>query len=164
MREDKPTEATEAPGPQIRVLIVDNDQALAMAMEEALAKVGYECVVATSGPEGARKIEQESFDIIVTDLVMNDLDGMEILARARQSLPESLVIMVTGHATVPKAVEALQQGAYNFLEKPITPTKLRTITEKAADAVRLKRTNLELNQRLDERIAGVRLFALAGSE
>ena len=71
----------------IRVLIVDNDEALARAMEESLAKVGYECVVATSGPEGARKIETDTFDIVVTDLVMNDVDGMEILARAGRRCP-----------------------------------------------------------------------------
>jgi two-component system response regulator HydG len=58
--------------------------------------------------------------------------------------------MVTGHASVPKAVEAMQHGAYNFLEKPITPSRLRAVTEKAADAVRLKRVNQELVQRLDE--------------
>lgn len=148
MAEEKQTELV---GPPLRVLIVDNDAALAMAMEESLVKVGYECVVAISGPEGARRIEQENFDIVITDLVMNDVDGMEILSRARQALPDGLVVMVTGHATVPKAVEAMQLGAYNFLEKPITPAKLRTVVEKAADAVRLRRTNLELNQRLDER-------------
>src|SRR3954464_10591294 len=91
-------ESAEPAAPPIRLLVVDNDEALARAMEESLAKVGYECVVATSGPEGARKIEIDTFDIIVTDLVMNDVDGMEILARARQSLPEAQVILVTGHA------------------------------------------------------------------
>jgi two-component system response regulator HydG len=135
----------------IRLLIVDNDEALARAMEESLVKVGYECVVATSGPEGARKIETDNFEIVVTDLVMNDVDGMEILSRSRQALPDAEVILVTGHATVPKAVEAMQQGAFNFLEKPITPAKLRAVCEKAADAIRLKRQNVELRERLDER-------------
>jgi two-component system, NtrC family, response regulator HydG len=144
-------EAAEPVGPPIRVLVVDNDEALARAMEESLAKVGYECVVATSGPEGARKIETDTFDIVVTDLVMNDVDGMEVLARARQALPDAEVILVTGHATVPKAVEAMQQGAFNFLEKPITTTRLRAVCEKAADAIRLKRQNIELRERLDER-------------
>lgn len=145
------TEAAEPAGPPIKVLIVDNDEALARAMEESLAKAGYELVVATSGPEGARKIETDTFDIVVTDLVMNDVDGMEILGRARQALPDAEVILVTGHATVPKAVEAMQQGAFNFLEKPISTTRLRAVCEKAADAIRLKRQNTELRERLDER-------------
>ncbi len=150
-RDDVSASPEGAAAAPLRVLIVDNDEALARAMEEALAKSGYSLAVATSGPEGARKIETDTFDIVITDLVMNDVDGMEILTRAKQSLPEAEVIMVTGHASVPKAVEAMQQGAFNFLEKPITPARLRAITEKAADAVRLKRQNLELNQRLDER-------------
>jgi two-component system response regulator HydG len=149
--ETRNSQAAEPGGTPIRVLIVDNDEALARAMEESLAKVGYDLVVATSGPEGARKIETDTFDVIVTDLVMNDVDGMEILARARQNLPDSEVVLVTGHATVPKAVEAMQQGAFNFLEKPITTTRLRAVCEKAADAIRLKRQNTELRERLDER-------------
>ena len=135
----------------VRVLIVDNDPALAQAMAESLERVGYPCQVATSGPEGVRRIEQESFDVIVTDLVMNDVDGMAVLARAKACLPEAEVIMVTGHASVPKAVEAMQQGAFNFLEKPVTPNRIRAVTERAADAVRLRRDNFELNKRLDER-------------
>jgi len=122
--ERRNSDSAEPATAPIRLLIVDNDEALARAMEESLAKVGYDCVVATSGPEGARKIETDTFDVIVTDLVMNDVDGMEILSRARQALPDAEVILVTGHATVPKAVEAMQQGAFNFLEKPITPNRL----------------------------------------
>ena len=134
----------------IRILIVDNDQALAHSMQESLDKVGYSCQVATSGQEGARRLLHEVFDLVITDLVMPDVDGMEILTRAKQSLPQCEVIMVTGHASVPKAVEAMQQGAFNFLEKPITPNRLRAVTDKAVEAVRLRRTNLELAQRLDE--------------
>ncbi|MHB8970229.1 MAG: sigma-54-dependent transcriptional regulator [Pirellulaceae bacterium] len=144
-------EPPDATATSIRVLIVDNDPALAQAMAESLERVGYPCRVATSGPEGARHIEQDNYDVIVTDLVMNDVDGMELLVRAKQYLPDAEVIMITGHASVPKAVEAMQQGAFNFLEKPITPNRLRAVAERAADAVRLRRDNLELNKRLDER-------------
>ena len=88
---------------------------------------------------------------MVTDLVMNEVDGMGVLKQARELLPECEVIMVTGHATVPKAVEAMQEGAFNFLEKPITPKRLQAVTEKAVESVRLRLQNIELNQRLDER-------------
>lgn len=140
--------ATGAAG--IRVLVIDNDKSHARAMSEALERVGYNCTVATSGPDGARMIDQSSFDIIITDLVMNEVDGEQILRMARQSLPECQIIMVTGHATVPKAVEAMQQGAFNFLEKPLNADRLRAVTEKAADAVWLQRANVDLHQRLDE--------------
>ena len=135
----------------IRVLIVDNEKQHAYAMSESLERVGYECGVATSGPEGARLVEQETFDIVITDLVMNDVDGMEILKRAKKTLPGCEVVVVTGRGTVSTAVDAMQQGAFNFLEKPITPNRLRTVTEKAAESVKLRRKNLELNQRLDEK-------------
>ena len=136
---------------QLKLLVVDNEAAHARAMTESLEKVGYTCEVATSGPEAANLIERETFDIVITDMVMNDVDGMKILNLARQRLPECEVVMVTGHASVPVAVEAMQKGAFNFLEKPITPNRLRAITAKAAEAVSLKRQNTELLQRLDER-------------
>jgi two-component system response regulator HydG len=151
MAGDAPDNPTDGAASSLRVLIVDNDEALARAMEETLAKVGYQCVVSTSGPEGARRIEHDTFDIVVSDLVMNDVDGMEVLGRARHALPDAEVILVTGHATVPKAVEAMQLGAFNFLEKPISPNRLRAVVEKAADAVRLRRQNVELRERLDEK-------------
>lgn len=137
--------------PGIRVLLVDNDPDHCRAMAESLERVGYHCTLATSGPEGVKWIERQAFDLVVTDLVMNDVDGMEVLHQARQLLPECEVIMVTGHATIPKAVEAMQRGAFNFLEKPITPKRLQAVAEKGAESVRLKLQNVELNQRLDER-------------
>lgn len=136
---------------ELKLLVVDNEVAHARAMTESLEKVGYRCEVATSGPEAAKLIERETYDIIITDMVMNDIDGMKLLKLAREKLPEAEVVMVTGHATVPIAVEAMQQGAFNFLEKPITPNRLRAIAEKAAQAVWLKRQNVELRRRLDER-------------
>ncbi|MCG8653440.1 MAG: sigma-54 dependent transcriptional regulator, partial [Pirellulales bacterium] len=133
------------------MLVVDNEAAHARAMTESLEKVGYACQAATSGPEAAKLIEQDTYDIIITDMVMNDVDGMKILKLAKERLPECEVVMVTGHATVPVAVEAMQQGAFNFLEKPITPNRLRAIVEKAVESVSLRRRNTELLQRLDER-------------
>ncbi len=135
----------------LRLLVIDNEAAHAHAMTESLEKVGYICQVATSGPEAAKLIEQETYDIIITDMVMNEVDGMKILKLASERLPDCEVVMVTGHATVPVAVEAMQLGAFNFLEKPITPKRLRAIVDKAADSVSLRRENTELHQRLDER-------------
>ncbi len=135
----------------LSLLVVDNEAAHAHAMVESLEKVGFACQVATSGPEAAKLIQQDTFDIIITDMVMNDIDGMKLLALARERLPDTEVVMVTGHATVPIAVEAMQLGAFNFLEKPITPKRLRATVAKAAAAVSLRKENTELHQRLDER-------------
>jgi two-component system response regulator HydG len=136
---------------EVRVLIVDNDAAHAETVAETLRRVGYDCSVATSGNEGARLIEQESFDVVITDLKMSDLDGLEILARTKHSLPDAEVILVTGHGTIPSAVAAMQKGAFNYLQKPLDLAHLRVITEKASAAVRLRHANVELHRRLDEK-------------
>ena len=120
-------------------------------MVESLERDDYQCTMATSGPEGKQQIQEGDFDIVITDLVMNEVDGMEVLTAAMESLPDAQVVMVTGHASVPLAVEAMQLGAYNFLEKPITPRRLRAVVKRAVEAVLLRRDNLELNQRLDEK-------------
>ena len=133
------------------ILVVDNDNAHARAMTESLERVGYRCTVAMSGPEGIKQIEKHMFHVVVTDLVMNDIDGMQVLQKAKASLPDCEVVLVTGHATVPTAVEAMQHGAFTFLEKPITPGRLRAVTSKAVEAVNLKQTNTELRARLDEK-------------
>ena len=143
-------EIAASPSKTVRVLVVDNDKDLASAMTESLERIGFECTTATSGDEGSRLIHRHNFDIIVTDLVMNDLDGMQILKLAKEKQSDCEVILVTGHATVPLAVDAMREGAANFLEKPVTPKRLQAVAVKAAEAVRLRRQNEELLIRLDE--------------
>jgi len=135
----------------VRVLLVDNDKDHAEAMAESLERIGHNCTIAESGPEGAALIDQRQFDIVVTDLVMNEVDGMQILALANEKLPEAEIILVTGHASIPKAVEAMQQGAFNFLEKPISTKRLQAVATRAVESVRLKQQNRDLHVRLDER-------------
>jgi len=144
-------EAIAGSAARIRVLIVDNDQPHAEAMAESLARVGYDCVVAVSGAEGVRRLDEESFDIVITDLVMSDVDGLGILRRAKQALPDAEVILVTGHGTIPSAVTAMREGAFNYLLKPLDLSQLRAVTDGAGANVRLRRANADLNRRLDEK-------------
>jgi two-component system response regulator HydG len=136
---------------EISVLIVDNDAAHARTVAESLERVGFQCAVATSGTQGAQMIANNTYDVVITDLKMPDVDGLELLKRTKQSLPEAEVILATGHATVASAVAAMQEGAFNYLQKPLDLAQLRVVTEKAAEAARLRRTNVELNRRLDEK-------------
>ncbi len=135
----------------VRVLVIDNDEAHAEVVGESLAKTGYACEIATSGTDGKTRIETEDFDIIITDLRMNDVDGLGILAAANESLPDAEVILLTGHGTIQSAVEAMQQGAFNYLEKPIDIQQLRTVVDKASESRRLRGQIEELNRRLDEK-------------
>ncbi|HEX3727376.1 MAG TPA: sigma-54 dependent transcriptional regulator [Pirellulales bacterium] len=135
----------------VRVLIVDNEAAHAQAVAESLERVGCQCTVATSGPQGVKLIESDAFDIVITDLMMNEVDGLQILAITKEKLPDAEVILVTGHGSVPSAVTAMQQGAFNYLLKPLDLSQLRAVTDKASASLRLRRQNAELNRRLDER-------------
>jgi two-component system, NtrC family, response regulator HydG len=135
----------------IRVLVIDDEQFHAETVAESLERVGYDCTLATSGAAGAKKIETEDFDVILTDLKMADLDGLAILRKARQEQPETAVVVITGHGDVKTAVEAMTQGAANFLLKPVNLTELRTMVDKAAQAHRLVKVNRELKRQLDEK-------------
>jgi two-component system response regulator HydG len=145
------TKRAAAESMPIRVLIVDNEASHAEAVAESLERVGYDCTVATSGPQGAKLIERDTFDLVITDLMMNDLDGLQLLAMAKDKLPDAEVILVTGHGTIPSAVTAMQQGAFNYLLKPLDLGQLRAVAEKASASLRLRRQNAELNRRLDEK-------------
>jgi two-component system response regulator HydG len=135
----------------VRALLVDNDVDHAEAMAESLRRIGYDCSISNSGPDAQQLIAHNDYDIVVTDLVMNEVDGMQLLREAKSSLPECEVILVTGHASIPKAVEAMREGAFNFLEKPISPKTLQAVAHKAIESIRLKQQNRELQGRLDER-------------
>ncbi|WP_165244062.1 sigma-54-dependent transcriptional regulator [Paludisphaera soli] len=136
---------------QIRVLVVDDDEPHAEAVAESLARVGYECVVATSGREGLRLIEEQSFDIIISDLIMDGVGGLEILAKAKRELPDAEVVILTGHGTIKTAVTAMQAGATTYLTKPLDIGELRTVVDKASQSQRLARSNIELQKQLNEK-------------
>ncbi len=143
--------ADAAASGQVRVLVVDNDVVHARTMGEALSRAGRDVTVVGSGGEGGRRLAQEPFDVVVTDLMMNDIGGLEILALAKKASEETEVIVVTGHGTIPSAVLAMQQGAFTYLQKPLDLGHLRAAVDKASEGVRLRRQNLELHRRLDEK-------------
>jgi len=145
------TKSDDRASPPIEVLIIDNDEAHAQVVAESLDRVGFSCHVAASGTRGAEMIEEGEYDVIITDLVMSDVDGLGILARAKKELSDAEVILMTGHGTVPSAVTAMQQGAFNYLLKPLDLGQLRAIALRAGESARLRRYNAELERRLDER-------------
>jgi len=135
----------------ITVLVVDNERDHAEIVSYGLSRVGYVTEIATSGEEAIEKITNSCYDVIFTDLIMDGVDGFGVLNCARESLPNCAVIIMTGHGSVPSAVSAMQQGAFNYLLKPLDLKQLRAVAEKAAESASLKRTNLELQSRLDEK-------------
>src|SRR5205823_2769130 len=138
-------------GEGLKVLVIDDNQGFAETMAETLERVGYECAVATSGRAGVRLIEQDDFDLILTDLRLPDVDGLTVLRKAREALPDAEVIVITGYGDVKTAVEAIKQGAANYLTKPPDRDELRAIVEKASERLRLARANRDLKRQLDEK-------------
>ncbi len=120
-------------------------------MADSLARINCECRVASSGEQGSQLIAAESWDVIVTDLRMGEVDGLEILRQAKEELPDAEVIVLTGHGSITSAVTAMQHGAYTYLTKPLDINELRSAVEKASARLRLIRKNAELRRSLDER-------------
>ncbi|MCA8989515.1 MAG: sigma-54-dependent Fis family transcriptional regulator, partial [Planctomycetaceae bacterium] len=135
----------------IRVLIVDDDEPHGQAVAAALERINCECTVCSSGKQGIELIESENYDVVVTDLMIDDFTGLDILERTKKELPDAEVIVLTGHGTINSAVAAMQGGAYTYMTKPLDVSELRNAVEKAATRVRLIRRNAELNRRLDEK-------------
>ncbi len=135
----------------VRVLIVDDDEGHAQAVADSLARINCDCRVAGSGERGAQLIHSESWDVVVTDLRMGEVDGLEILRLTKEELPDAEVIVLTGHGSIASAVTAMQHGAYTYLTKPLDIGELRSAVEKASARLRLIRRNAELRQSLDER-------------
>ena len=136
---------------QIRVLIIDDEKAHAEALAESLRRVGHECTIATSGAAGVKKIEDDEFGIVLTDLKMEDMDGLAVVRKVKQLSPDTVIVVITGHADNKTAVEAIKQGASYYLSKPVDLAVLRAIVDPAAEQFRLTKTNRELKRQLDEK-------------
>lgn len=130
-------------GHKARVLIVDDTDAHARATAESLEKVGYECVVAAGGREARRYLRQGNLDIVITDLVMKDVNGIEILKLAKEKVPDVQVILVTGYGTVETAVEAMQNGAVTYLRKPVNIHQLRMVVDEVVENQSVTRNGAE---------------------
>src|SRR5437763_318858 len=136
-----------APEP-LQVLVIDDDKHLAETIAESLDRRGHACTTATTGKAGAAKVEQGGFDVVLTDLRMADLDGLAIVRKVREKLPDAEVFVITGFGDVKTAVEAVQLGARHYLQKPIDLAELRAVVDQAADRLRTVR---DLRRQLDEK-------------
>lgn len=148
---EKPENRSDLNRIPIRALIVDDDEGHAQAVADSLKRINCECTVSSSSKRAIELIESENYDVVVTDLMMDQFDGLDVLARTKKELPDAEVILLTGHGTINSAVAAMQGGAYTYLTKPLDINELRTSVEKASSRVRLIRRNAELSRGLDEK-------------
>ncbi|MBW2019873.1 MAG: endopeptidase La, partial [Deltaproteobacteria bacterium] len=114
-----------------KMLVVDDEKMTRMNLEHVLTKEGYHVLTAANGIEALNLLEKNSFDVILTDLKMEKVDGIGILEKAKAQAPNTEVIIITGYATVPTAVEAMKRGSYHFLAKPLKLDEIRSTVQKA---------------------------------
>jgi len=119
--------------------------------QRILEEEGYEIDIALSGTEAFQKIKEKPFDIVITDLKMPGVDGMEVLRTLRRDYPDVIVIMITGFSTVETAVEAMKQGAFDYIPKPFTPDEVTIVVKKALEKRSLLLENIYLRQELQEK-------------
>ena len=136
---------------EAHILIIDDEKTQAEALAESLTKIGYNCTTVLSGSEGLKIIRKDVIDIVITDLIVHDLDGMVILKETKKISPETEVILVTGYGSVENAVTAMQKGASTYLLKPVNIDHLRAVVDKVAEKQCLVRRNLELHKELEEK-------------
>ncbi len=134
----------------IRVLVVDDDRAVREALSRTLEKLGFEVLIAEDGQAGLDRLRQGGVHIVLADLKMPRLSGQELLSATKAIAPDVEVIMITGHGTVEDAVEAMKEGAYDFITKPFKRVQLEKTIKKAAEKQELVLQNRALQQRLDE--------------
>lgn len=132
-----------------RILIIENDAPSSEIFSGLLKEEGYEVDCASSGSEGMRLLAERSYTLVITDLVMPDISGMEILSRVRDSDPTSDVIMVTGDANLESAIFALKHGARDYLVKPVNPDEFRHSVTQCLEQRRLLDENEELKNMLN---------------
>ncbi len=132
-----------------RVLVVDDEPIALRNLERVLAKEGYDVATAGSGPAALRLLRQHAFDVVVTDLKMERVDGLEVLRRSREIDPDVEVILVTGYASVDTAIEAMRQGAYHYVAKPFKLDEVRKVVGEAVEKVALKKENRRLRDSVE---------------
>jgi len=137
-----------SPEEALRVLIIDDDELLAETLAESLERRGHNCTICCSGRAGLARLEAEVFDIVLTDLKMAEVDGLEVVRRCKQLQAETEVFVITGYGDVRTAVEAMKLGAAHYLQKPIDLAELRAVVDHAAERIRTVR---ELRRQLDEK-------------
>jgi DNA-binding NtrC family response regulator len=132
-----------------KLLIVEDEKTALKNLVHVLKKEGYEVTGAQSGSAALTLIENQPFDVVLTDLKMEKVDGMQVLKKCRERHPDTEVIMITGHATPESAVEAMKQGAFYYIAKPFRLDEVRQVVSEAISKTRLKHENRQLREQIE---------------
>lgn len=122
---------------QVRILVVDDEEIIRAMLFDMLSNTGYKVKTARDGQDAISQIENSPFEIVITDLKMPGMDGMELLQRVQKINPDICVLIITAYSTVESAVSAMKQGAYDYICKPFELEEMKVIIEKAVERQRL---------------------------
>src|ERR1700691_6693136 len=132
------------------ILIVDDESSIRESLRGILEDEGYKTSVSPSGEDCLELLRKSSFDLILLDVWLTGIDGLEVLERIREMDAPPEVIMISGHGTIETAVRATKLGAYDFSEKPLSLEKTLVLVKNAIEARRLRRENLDLRKQLQQ--------------
>ncbi len=133
---------------QFKILVIDDEPRIRDACRMVLSEEGFEVALAADGNEGVQIIREEHYDIILVDLMMPGLSGFEVLSHVKERHPDTVVIVITGYATLEHSISAMKRGAFDFIPKPFTPEQLRAVVAKAIKYNRALQDIAETNSRL----------------
>jgi two-component system response regulator HydG len=134
-----------------KILVVDDEQSHRTMLRAVLTKEGYDISEADDGNSAVKAVDDKSFDLILMDIRMTDMDGIEAMGEIKKMSPSIPIIMMTAYASVKTAVEALKSGAYDYLTKPLDIDELKILIKKALEYYRLQEENVFLKERLADR-------------
>ena len=135
---------------EVRILIVDDELIVREALSNYLREDGYETVAVGSGKEALEKVEAEDWNMLFVDYKMPGMDGLEVLLEAKKIKEDLPVIIITAYATIDSAVQAMKDGAYDYIVKPFDPEAIALVVEKVVEHQRLVRENILLRERLEQ--------------
>ena len=141
------------------VLLIDDDESLRRVVEYNLHEEGYGVLTAVDGAAGWRMFQAEAVDLVLTDVRMPEMDGVEVLTRIKAMQPDVPVIMLTAHGTIDSAVEAMKLGAFDYLTKPFNREQLKAAVRKAFEVAALTTENRYLRQVVADRFSFANMIA-----
>ena len=135
---------------KVRILVVDDELIVREALSNYLREDGYEAVAVENGKEALKKIEAEDWNILFVDFKMPGMDGLEVLRETKKIKEDLPVIIITAYATIDSAVQAMKDGAYDYIVKPFDPEAIALAVEKVVEHQRLVKENIQLRERLEQ--------------
>ena len=130
----------------MHILLIDDEAVALKNLHHILSQEGYQITTAASGPLGLQTLQHSNFDLVITDLRMEQVDGMQLLNYSRKHRPDTCVIMITGHATIDTAIEAMRAGAFHYITKPFRLDEVRKVVRDALELRSLRQENSRLKK------------------